>query len=186
MEGEAVVMRVLLLVAIACSGSSRPARPVHLPDAAVGGGNGSASGGVNVKVVIEVPFTLEILGIEVIGAASTTSSTWARRLTEELVAAAREYDAIKMGPAGIRHVVDEKLMANCNGAPPCMAGIAKSLGADRMIYGRIDGTKVTLELIVAATQVVVRWDSSGFDFSSDATIRAGAREAMASLLSRSP
>jgi hypothetical protein len=194
MEGEAVVMRWLLCFAIACSASSKPApenKPVHLPDAGVAGGNGSGSGGGGVggvkKVVIDKPFSLDVLGIEVIGAFNATSARWAKDLTSELVAAAREYDAIKMGAAGTKHLVDEKLMMNCqNEAPPCMAGIAKNHGVDRLVYGRIDGTKVTIKLIVAETQVVVEWNEPGFDFSSDVTIRAGARAAMASLLSRSP
>lgn len=187
MESEAVVMRWLLCFAIACSAPTKPApehKPVHLPDAGVSVGSGG--GGVK-KVVIEKPFSLDVLGIEVVGNANATSTQWAQDLTRELVAAAREYDAIKMGSAGTKHLVDEKLLVDCmNEAPPCMAGIAKNHGVDRLVYGRIDGTKVTIKLIVAATQVVVEWNEASFDFSSDAAIRAGARAAMASLLSRSP
>jgi hypothetical protein len=190
MEGEAVVMRWLLCFAIACSAPSKPApehKPVHLPDAGVSGGSGGGGGGGGgvKKVVIEKPFSLDVLGVEVLGNFSQTSSQWAKDLTSELVAAAREYDAIKMGGAGTKHLVDEKLMHDCqNEAPPCMAAIAKSLGVDRLVYGRIDGKHVTIKLIVAQTQVVVEWSDASFDFSSDVTIRAGARAAMASLLSR--
>lgn len=184
MESEAVVMRWLLCFAIACSAPTKPApesKPAHLPDAGVSGGSGG--GGVK-KVVIEKPFSLDVLGIEYV---TPNSAQQAKDLTSELVAAAREYDAIKLGAAGTKHLVDEKLLADCqNEAPPCMAGIAKNHGVDRLVYGRIDGTKVTIKLIVAATQIVVEWNEASFDFSSDVTIRAGARAAMASLLSRSP
>jgi hypothetical protein len=77
-------------------------------------------------------------------------------------------------------------MANCEREEiDCMIAIAKEGGVDRIIYGHVSGSVVRLKLLVVATRLVVSWETGAFS-SSDPKIRATGREAMASLLSRSP
>jgi hypothetical protein len=170
----------LLCLVLACWSSSAPApeyKPVPVPDAPV-------EGGPKAKVVIHDPFVLEILGIEVIGAVSTVKTKWAHQLTDQLRAATHDYEAIKLAP---RQPVGALVMPSCASVDPnCMAAFATSIGADRIVYGRLDNGGVTIHLLVAKTKRVTTWTSPSFSFWSEDTIRAGARAAMASLLGRSP
>jgi hypothetical protein len=188
-KAKPFVKRAWLCLVIACGGSQTAPppehRPISLPDAAVSGGSGDSG----TRVVIKRPFSLEILGLEPHGTSITpTLVATAKQFTTELCAAAREFGAIRVGTCN-KEVIDEKLMANCEAeAPACMASIAKNLGVDRLIYGRMRfdvSYRVKLTLLVAQTLVEIQWTHEELEGSVD-HLRHAAREAMASLLSRSP
>lgn len=104
--------------------------------------------------------TVAVLGLEVIdtsgGSIDQASTTVAHDLTEEL----RKRAKLPTGPYQLqsgaeKELIDEKLIKNCdNEAIPCMADIGKDLGADLLIYGRVekrpDGYSVTINLLNVA------------------------------------
>lgn len=101
--------------------------------------------------------TVAVLGLEVIdtsgGAIDQASTTVAHDLTEEL----RKRAKLPAGPYQLqsgsdKELIDEKLIKNCdNEAISCMAEIGKDLGAEFLIYGRVekrpDGYTVTINLL---------------------------------------
>jgi len=104
--------------------------------------------------------TVAVLGLEVIdtsgGSIDQASTTVAHDLTEEL----RKRAKLPTGPYTLqfgsdKELIDEKLIKNCdNEAIPCMAEIGKGLGADFLVYGRVekrpDGYTVTINLLNVA------------------------------------
>jgi hypothetical protein len=92
---------------------------------------------------------------------------------------------ITMAPRWSSQLLNQQVTMSCaNAQPSCIAKIALSNNVDRLVYGHIQNHSVSLVLLDAASLQVVKWSSPSFDFSSIATIHAGAREAMASLLGR--
>ena len=104
--------------------------------------------------------TVAVLGLEVIdpsgGSIDQASTTVAHDLTEEL----RKRAKLPTGPYQLqsgadKELIDEKLIKNCdNEALPCMSDIGKGLGADFLVYGRVekrpDGYTVTINLLNVA------------------------------------
>lgn len=180
-------MRLALALLVACS-SSPPSKPLPpakpLVDAGAGG-SGSGDDRVIRKVVIEEPFSLVVFDLEVTGGFNANTTSVAKQFTDELRRAAHEYDAISLG-AQRHHLLDHKLMQACESeAPDCMSKIARAVQADRIIYGNVQGPpyRSTIKLLVADTKYVVEWSTDNLDTNR---LRETAREAMASLLSRSP
>lgn len=100
--------------------------------------------------------TVAILGLEVVdpsGNIDQTSTQVAKDLTEGLrnraKAGAGPYQLVA---GGDKELIDEKLIHNCdNEAIPCMADIGRNLGAEYLVYGRIEkrgaGYVVTINLL---------------------------------------
>jgi hypothetical protein len=66
-----------------------------------------------------------------------------------------------LAPGADKELVDEKLLMNCaSEAAPCMAAIGANLGADMLVFGRIehkrDGFDITLKLLDVAKKQLVR------------------------------
>ncbi len=166
------------LLAIGCGGSgTKPTHPQSTPP--------DAANGDTTKAVVKTPFSLEVLEVE---ARSEVAQPFAEQLSSSLRAAAREYDAIKLGP-GSHNLVDQKVLVACDDeAPTCMAKVAHNVHADRIVYGSLEpsGPKldIVLKLLVAKTKYVIEW--TGRVSPDDASLKATARDAMASLLSRAP
>jgi hypothetical protein len=103
--------------------------------------------------------TIAVLGLEVFdptGQIDQTSTAVAKDLTDAL----RSHAKMPSGPYAFqpgseKELIDEKLIKNCdNEAIPCMSEIGKGLGADFLVYGRVekrpDGYTVTINLLNVA------------------------------------
>lgn len=112
-----------------------------------------------------------ILGLEVSnsGAVDPKDATNAAKLTEELRQHPKSSAAkFELAPNSNRELQDEKLMGNCDTEKPaCMAPIGAGMGADFLMYGRIekasekgkDGYKISIKLLnVKAKVVEENWD----------------------------
>jgi len=102
-----------------------------------------------------------VLGLEVKGGTSaidTTSTSIAHELTEGMRDRARaQRGPYALAPKSDRELIDQKLIKNCDDeATSCMAAIGTSLGADFIIYGRVekesDGYTATMHLLDVAKQ----------------------------------
>jgi hypothetical protein len=103
-----------------------------------------------------------ILGLEATstGAVDPKDAANAGMLTEALRAIPRNnIGKYEIAPNSNRELQDERLMGNCdNEKPTCMAPIGKGLGADFLLYGKVerspekkDSYKVTLQLLNVST-----------------------------------
>jgi hypothetical protein len=167
MESQTFVKRALLCLALACSGSTatdhQPIKPITKP-------------------VIKTPFSLEVLGLTGLAPTDTKS---AHKLTDELRAAALEYPAIKTRTTS-RDAVDAAIQADCDSrVVDCLLKVAQMGNIERMIFGVVSSDVVRLKLLDTKTRQVLDWETHTFRV-DDASMRATAREAMASLLGRSP
>src|SRR5580765_6112736 len=86
--------------------------------------------------------TIAILGLEVYdnGSGIDPETT---RAAKELTAALRDRAKAGTGPytpvGGEKELIDEKLLNNCDSeAPSCMAAIGNELGAEVLMYGKIE------------------------------------------------
>ena len=102
-----------------------------------------------------------VLGLEVKGGTSAidkTSTSIAHELTEGLRERARsQRGPYSLAPKSDRELIDQKLIKNCDDeATSCMAAIGSGLGADFIIYGRVekesDGYTATMHLLDVAKQ----------------------------------
>ncbi len=100
--------------------------------------------------------TVAILGLEVIDASGNidqTSTTVAHDLTEGLRSRAKVPSGpYQLQPGSDKELIDEKLLKNCDTEGLlCMTDIGKDLGADYLIYGRLEkkpeGYVVTINLL---------------------------------------
>lgn len=191
---------VIVACVVACgSGSKQPPRKTPPIDAGsnIGSDSGSSTGsssgsgidsGANKKIRFARPFSLEVLGLAVRGTIDADSARAAIDLTAALRAAAREYDALHLGSKNFE-LIDEKVMVNCEDeAPHCMINMAHDLDADRIVWGHasVDGKhiKADVHLLVVETKQIVDFDIDSS--TDDDALRKTARDAMASLLSRTP
>jgi hypothetical protein len=186
-RADAMRLAVLALLAGCSSSAPPPTKPPPPINPLVDAGTGKTGedAGITNKVVIKTPFSLVVFDLEVIGNFNAATTQVAKDFTAELRTAAHEYDAISLGSPG-QQLIDHKLMFNCESeAPDCMAKIARHVQADRIIYGNVQGPpfRSTLKLLVADTKYVIEWSTDNLE---PGRLRATAREAMASLLSRSP
>lgn len=113
---------------------------------------------------------IAILGLEVLG--TTTVDSESTRVAQDLTVALRTRPKAGQGPyqwtAGSeKELVDEKIMNNCaNEEKECMAKIGAALGADYLVYGKIErkqlggqaGYQISLKLLkVASAQQLPGW-----------------------------
>lgn len=177
-------MKWLLVFAIACS-SSPPREPVAkpLPYIALPGATMIGAGASTREV--EHPFTLEVMLLEVIGNVDVEVTARARNLTAAMRAAAREYKGVTVGSSQ-KQLLDLRRMFNCESeAPKCMATITRSLPADRMIWGTLEGDRVKLHLITAADEVVINIVNEGRPL-DEVGLKTIASDAIHALISRPP
>jgi hypothetical protein len=100
-----------------------------------------------------------VLGVEVVGAEVTAQDTQvAKELTDGLRSRAKAGTGpYQLAPGSDKELIDEKLLKNCdNEAPSCMSAIGGDLGADWLIYGRIEkqggAYRVDLKLLKVASK----------------------------------
>ncbi len=113
---------------------------------------------------------IAILGLEVLG--TTTVDSESTRVAQDLTVALRTRPKAGQGPyqwtvGSERELVDEKIMNNCPGEErECMAKIGLALGADYLVYGKIErkqlggqaGYQISLKLLkVASAQQLPGW-----------------------------
>ncbi len=113
---------------------------------------------------------IAILGLEVLG--TTTVDSESTRVAQDLTVALRTRPKAGQGPyqwtpGSERELVDEKIMNNCpNEEKECMAKVGSALGADYLVYGRIErkqlggqaGYQISLKLLkVASAQQLPGW-----------------------------
>ncbi len=98
--------------------------------------------------------TVAILGLEVVDPSGidATSTSVARDLTEGLRARAKAGTGpYQLAIGSDKELIDEKLIHNCDESIGCMAEIGKNLGANYLIYGRLEkkpeGYVVTINLL---------------------------------------
>lgn len=85
--------------------------------------------------------TIAVLGLEVIGGVADPRQTAvAHDVTEGLRIRARIGQGFyAYAPSSERELIDEKLIKSCDSeAPQCMSLIAKDIGADVLVYGKLD------------------------------------------------
>lgn len=110
---------------------------------------------------------IAILGLEVVGTADKDSVRIANELTAALRARPRSGQGpYSLAPGSEKALLDEKLLAKCETeAPACMAQIGANVGADFLLYGKIEkksgapaGYQVMLKLLsVAKKSVTTAW-----------------------------
>ncbi len=102
---------------------------------------------------------IAILGLEVLGTTSVDSES--TRVAQDLTVALRTRPKAGQGPyqwtpGSEKELVDEKIMSNCsNEDKDCMAKIGAALGADYLVYGKIErkqlggaaGYQISLKLL---------------------------------------
>ncbi len=174
---------LVLVVLVACSSPSRRADPIG--NTSRDGGTGDASAP---KLAVGEPFTLEVMPLEVVvsnGVIDPAVTRRAHELTPALRAAAREFSGVAVVSSG-KQLLDLKLLFNCESeAPTCMAAITRSLPADRMIWGTLEGDRLKLHHINAANEVVIHWVNEGAPI-DEVGIDKISRDAIRGLLTRAP
>jgi hypothetical protein len=142
-----------LSIVIACSAPARPPPPQPPPPPP------STPDARPAEPVVRVhrPIVLAVFALE---ARDAPSARVAGDLTLYLRNRAREDAHTQLTPD--RELADEKLLNDCDSeAPPCMARIGNSAGAEYVLYGRVSshGTQfdVALTLLEVASQHVWSW-----------------------------
>ncbi|HEY4177588.1 MAG TPA: hypothetical protein VGM90_12165 [Kofleriaceae bacterium] len=100
--------------------------------------------------------TIAVLGLEVVGGVADPRQTAvAHDITEGLRIRARLGQGYyAYAPSSERELIDEKLIKSCDSeGPTCMSLIAKDIGADVLVYGKLDkepsGYRIILHLLDA-------------------------------------
>lgn len=102
---------------------------------------------------------IAVLGLEVSGTIDPESTRVASELTQALRRQVQVGKRYVLAPGGDKELLDEKLMNNCsNEEVGCMTAIGKNLGADVLLWGRIEkksldkqvGYQVWLRMLVIA------------------------------------
>jgi hypothetical protein len=123
---------------------------------------GSAHAGKKEKIAI--------LGLEVFSGSAGVDAD-STRVAQELTVGLRTRPKADKGPYQFasqseKELIDEKLMNDCQAEDPkCMTVIAKNLGTDYLMYGKIEkkslgsqvGYQISLKLLRAQTQTVTNW-----------------------------
>jgi hypothetical protein len=108
-----------------------------------------------------------VLGLEVIdnGAVDKKATQAAQGLAEELRAQASLHDGkFELAPHSAKDLLELKLLSDCGDeGRTCMAAIGKDLGADRLLYGKIErrktGYQVSLKLLNTNTKAMEKTTS---------------------------
>jgi hypothetical protein len=103
---------------------------------------------------------LAVLGLEVVdqgsGSIDGKSSAFAKALTKELRAQAGRSKQVELAAGANKDLLELKLLSDCSDeGRRCMAQIGKELGADLLLYGKVekqqDGFQVSLKLLETAS-----------------------------------
>jgi hypothetical protein len=114
---------------------------------------------------------IAILGLEVVSQGSAGIDQESTRVAQELTVGLRIRPKSGQGPFlwtpnSEKELIDEKLMNGCdNEEKTCMATIGKNLGADLLMYGKIErksqgnksGYQISLRLLKVANQSLTTW-----------------------------
>ena len=127
-----------------------------------------------------------VLGVEVVGGEVTAQDTGvAKELTEGLRARAKAGTGpYQLAPGSDKELIDEKLLKSCdNEAISCMSAIGAELGADWLIYGKIEkqggAYRVDLKLLNVGRKAMDKSWSENIPVGS--SIQAWAKKAYAKL-----
>ncbi len=104
--------------------------------------------------------SVAVLGLEVIdnGSVDKKATEAAQSLASELRAqASLSSSSFKLAPGGAKDLLELKMLSGCGGeSHACMASIGKELGADRLLYGKLERSKngylVSLKLLNTNTK----------------------------------
>ena len=88
-----------------------------------------------------------VLGVEVTGTIDQASTGVAHDLTEGMRSRSRQGNGpYQLAPNSDRELIDEKVLKNCDSEGPlCMSDIGKDIGADILIYGKLEKTPRRLQ-----------------------------------------
>lgn len=131
---------------------------------------------------------IAILGLEVIGDIDSEQTDIARKLTNELRGRAKAGTSnLQLAPNSERELVDEKLMNGCvNEANTCMAPIGANLGADYLMFGKLEkigrSFQISIKLIKVSTKAQWVWSSEVAPKDLSGNTAAVAKKVYASLI----
>ncbi len=133
-------------------------------------------------------YTLEVLGIELVGKVNPVGTMAAVNLTQWLRKVADDDLFITIGGKNL-DLLDAKLLAGCdNNEPPCMQKIAAALGADRLVYGIVNDFGgefyVSLTMLDAASGKTMEWTGNSYAGSKDTEYTA--KVAIDALINKMP
>jgi hypothetical protein len=112
--------------------------------------------------------SIAVLGLEVIdqnGTPTAADTQVAKELSDGLRARAKAgTGAYQLAPGSDKELIDQKLLNNCdNEAPSCMSAIGNQLGAEILMYGRIEKQgkqyQVTLKVLDVGRKAVLKSSS---------------------------
>ncbi|MEO8702918.1 MAG: hypothetical protein ABI867_22930 [Kofleriaceae bacterium] len=134
---------------------------------------------------------IAILGLEVVSQGSAGIDQESTKVAAELTVGLRVRPKSGQGPfqwtpGSEKELIDEKLMNGCdNEEKTCMAAIGKKLGAELLMYGKIErksqgnksGYQISLRLLKIANQALTTWtDFIPLDESKDTKLQDWARK----------
>jgi hypothetical protein len=133
-------------------------------------------------------YTLEVLGIELVGKVNPVGTMAAINLTQWLRKIADDDLMITVGQKNI-DALDARMLAGCdNSEVECMRKIAQTLGADRVIFGIVNDFGgdfyLHLTMLDAASGTTAVWTGNTFATSRDAEYTA--KVALDALIKRMP
>lgn len=133
-------------------------------------------------------YTLEVLGIELVGKVNPVGTMAALNLTNWLRKIADDDLFITVGRSNL-DMLDAKVRANCGDDElACVKQIAENLGVDRLIFGIVndfDGEfYVSLTMLDATTGKTTTWTGNSYAGSRDTEYTA--KVALDALISRMP
>lgn len=112
--------------------------------------------------------TIAVLGLEVVdhnGTPTAADTQAAKDLTEGLRARAKAGTGpYQLAPGSDKELIDQKLLNNCdNEAPSCMSAIGGQIGAQVLMYGRLEkqgkSYQVTLKVLDVGRKTVIKSSS---------------------------
>lgn len=112
--------------------------------------------------------SIAVLGLEVIdqnGTPTAADTQVAKELSDGLRARAKAgTGAYQLAPGSDKELIDQKLLNNCdNEAPSCMSAIGSQLGAEILMYGRLEKQgkqyQVTLKVLDVGRKAVLKSSS---------------------------
>ncbi len=132
-------------------------------------------------------YTLEVLGIELVGKINPVGTMAAINLTQWLRKIADDDLFITVGRRNL-DMLDAKVLASCGDEAVCVKQIATALGADRLIYGIVNDFGgefyVSLTMLDATTGKTTTWTGNSYATSRDTEYTA--KVALDALIKRMP
>ncbi len=133
-------------------------------------------------------FTLEVLGLELVGTIDPAAQKASRTLTTWMRVQAKEDRLITLGTKNT-DLIDARLIAGCNDVElACMTTIARSVNADRILYGIVNDLHgeyyVNLTLLDTVSGTQATW--SGTCLATERELAYTAKSAFYSLISQLP